>query len=198
MNMARANSEARFSQEVVHFFRERLREADLDSIQVKERVKILKDFTVGLDRENQWRLIAGFQQQDIVFFDPQQNMALDRFKSEIMRIDKYDRTGQKPIHVPLLICELKLGSSVNTHALITYSSISAQLKGIFPHCAYYFVMDTNEERGMKPETVLRHAKGFDRVFLNWYAEKDQVWAAVRAHLEYLSSLGLLPPSQEHR
>ena len=196
--MSRVHSETQFSQEVVHFLRDRLRETDLLSVQVEERVKILKDFTVGLDRESRWRLIAGFQQQDIVFFAPQQNMALNKFKSEIMRIDKYDRTGQKPIHIPLLVCELKLGSSINTHSLITYSSISAQLKGIFPHCAYYFVMDTNEERGMKPETILRHAKGFDRVFLNWYAEKAQVWAAVRAHLEYLSSLGLLPPVQGHR
>jgi hypothetical protein len=111
-----------------------------------------------------------------------------------MRIDKYDRTGRKPITIPLAICELKIGANINTHEMITYSSISTQLKSIFPHCAYYFVMDSNEKRGMKPETVLRHSKGFDRVFLNWYLEREKVWEAVQAHFAYLHDLGLMPAS----
>ena len=32
---------------------------------------------------------------------------------------------------------------------------------------------TNEDRGMQPETVLRHSRGFDRVFLDW-KEKERI------------------------
>ncbi len=191
--MAKSQStEPEFSREIAQFLQGKLAGAGLNAITVAERVKVLKDLTIGMDRDNRWRLIAGFQQQDIVFFSPQQCIPLADFQSKVMRIDKYDRTGQKSVVIPLLICELKLGSSVNTHAMITYSSISAQLKSIFPHCAYYFVMDTNQARGMKPETVLRHSKGFDRVFLNWYRERDKVWEAIQAHFEYLTGLGLMP------
>src|SRR5574341_902226 len=107
------------------------------------------------------------------------------FGSEFVRIDKYDKTGQKKIVIPFVVCELKIGSKTNTHSLITYASISNQLKSIFPHCAYYFVMDSNQKRRMKPETVLRHSKGFDRVFLNWEEEKGKIWKAIRAHPDYL-------------
>jgi len=151
-------SELEFSREVAQFLHGKLAAEGMSAITVAERVKVLKDLTIGPDRDGRWRLIAGFQQQDIVFYSPQQCIPLADFQSSMMRIDKYDRTGQRSVVIPLLICELKLGSSVNTHAMITYSSISAQLKSIFPHCAYYFVMDTNEDRGMKPETVLRHSK----------------------------------------
>jgi hypothetical protein len=50
---------------------------------------------------------------------------------------------------------------------------------------------SNEERGLRPETVLRHTKGFDRVFLNWFREKDDIWRAIEAHFDYLDKLGLL-------
>jgi hypothetical protein len=57
-------------------------------------------------------------------------------------------------------------------------------------------MDSNRERGMQPETVLRHSKGFDRVFLNWYKEKEEVWKAIQAHFDYLSELGMMPSSED--
>ena len=188
----KARTEAEFSADAVRFFRDKLSAAGLEAVQVAEREKILKDFTIGLDRDGRWRLVVGFQQQDIVFFSPAQSFRMADFQSPVTRIDKYDRTGKKPILIPLLICELKVGSSINTHGLITYASICAQLRSVFPHCAYYFVLDSNRERGMKPETILRHAKGFDRVFLDWYVEKGKVWQAIQAHFEYLAELGLMP------
>jgi hypothetical protein len=189
----RRHTEAKFSQEVVQFFRDQLAETRWgDGTEAQERVKIMKDFTIGVDRESAWRLIAGFQQQDIGFYAPTQIVPMDQFRSAFMRIDKYDRTGRKPIVIPLLICELKVGSSVNTHGLITYSSISTQLKGVFRHCAYYFVLDSSQERSMNPETVLRHAKGFDCVFLDWDREQAKVWEAIEAHFRYLEGVGLMP------
>jgi hypothetical protein len=188
----RPNAEAEFSAQVAAFFRGKLAEAGPGSITVAEAEKILKDLTVGLDRDGRWRLVAGFQQQDIVFYSPQQSFKMADFKSSVLRIDKYDKAGQKPVIIPLAICELKIGSNMNTHSLITYASISTQLKSIFPHCAYYFVVDSS---GMQPETVLRHSKGFDRVFLNWYKEKEGVWKAIQAHFDYLSELGMMPSSE---
>jgi len=185
-------SEAEFSKKVVEFFRSHLSEAGLDGvITVQERVKILKDLTIGKDRNERWRLLAGFQQQDIVFYCPDHSIPMADFKSEVVRVDKYDRTGQTPVIVPLAICELKIGYRTNTHALITYSSISSQLKNIFPHCAYYFILDSNEDRGMQPETVLRHSKGFDRVYLNWKKEKQKIGQEIFTHFEYLAELGVL-------
>lgn len=185
-------NESEFSVEVVRFFRAKLNAGRLTGIHVEERLKILKDLTIGKDREGQWRLVAGFQQQDIVFFAPSDCINMDDFMSPVMRIDKYDRTGATPVTIPLVVCELKLGSAMNTHNIITYASISTQLKSIFPHCAYYFVMDSSRLRHINPETVLRHSKSFDRVFLDWETEKEKVWEAIRAHLEYLGERGLLP------
>ena len=181
-----------FSKEVVNFFREKLSQSKWEGlVTVEEKVKILKDFTIGKDRAGQLRLLAGFQQQDIVFSCPAQAIPMAAFKSKVMRIDKYDRTGQTPVTVPLLICELKVGKGVTTHAVIVYSSIAAQLKNIFPHCAYYFVMKSNEWRGMQPETVLRHSKGFDRVYLNWVREMEAVWQDIESHFNYLSQIGVI-------
>jgi len=186
------DTEAKFSSEVVRFLRRKLVASQWrGTLACDERVKILKDFTIGRT-QGRWRLIAGFQQQDIVLYAPCQSIQMTEFSSRALRINKYDKTKQKPVIIPLLICELKIGVKTNTHALITYGSISAQLKSIFPHCAYHFVMDSNRERGMKPETVLRHSKGFDRVFLNWHEEKSKVWKAVENHFKYLEEYGLLP------
>jgi hypothetical protein len=44
---------------------------------------------------------------------------------------------------------------------------------------------------MKTETVLRHPKGFNRIFLDGSKEKDKVWDAIRAHIDYLGEVGLL-------
>jgi hypothetical protein len=183
--------ESKFSMDVLRFFQAKIANAGATNIQVAEKIKILKDFTVGKDRDGHWRLIAGFQQQDIVFYVSADNLPMKDFMSPVMRIDKYDRTGETPVIIPLAICELKLGSSLITHTLITYASISTQLKSIFPHCAYMFLMDTNLRRGVQPETILRHCKGFDRVFLDWNSEKEKIWQTIQAHFLYLKERGIL-------
>lgn len=185
-------SEAEFSIEVVTFFRNKVIEVGWQKVvEVQERVKILKDLTIGKDRDHNWKLVAGFQQQDIVFFNPADQIKMSDFRSEVIRIDKYDRSERTPITVPLIVCELKMGHALNTHTMITYASISTQLKSIFPHCAYFFIMDSNKERGLKPETVLRHTKGFDRVFLDWEQEKEKVWRDIQAYFKYLAELKLI-------
>lgn len=184
-------AETVFSQQVAAFFHAQISTTPwAEVLKVKERVKILKDLTIGKDRDGQWRLIAGFQQQDIVFYS--YAIPMPDFKSKVVRVDKYDKTDETPVIIPLAVCELKIGAAMNTHALITYASISAQLKSIFPHCAYFFVIDSNQERGLKPETILRHTKGFDRVFVDWVSEKEHIWQALLAHFNYLVELNLLP------
>lgn len=191
-----SKSEARFATEVVKYFREKLTHRRFyPFISVATAVKILKDLTIGKDREGCWRLVAGFQQQDVVFFCYDHCVSMSDFRSKFLRIDKYDRRGMKPVIIPLVVCELKIGSNTNTHALITYGSISAQLKSIFPHCAYYFIMDSNRNRGMKPETILRHSKSFDRVFPDWDKEKEIAWQTIDAHLKQLAEFGILSTSR---
>jgi hypothetical protein len=46
-----------------------------------------------------------------------------------------------------------------------------------------------------PETILRQAKGFDRVYLDWEAEKDNVWSDVLDHLTYLEGRASVIPSE---
>jgi hypothetical protein len=185
-------SEEDFSNEAAEFFGKKLQESPFAGVlEVHTKVKIMKDVTVGRDREGAWRLIVGFQQQDLVFFNPAQDVPMARFKSEFMRIDKYDRSEQRPVVIPHAVCELKVGEGLVTHTLITYSTISSMLKSVFPHCAYYFVMRSNEARGLRPETVLRHTKGFDRVFLNWVTERDELWDALEQHFTHLAKMGLL-------
>ena len=36
-----------------------------------------------------------------------------------------------------------------------------------------------------PETILRQAKGFTRIFLNWEEEKAIIWKDIENHLIYL-------------
>jgi hypothetical protein len=86
-------NESQFSADVIKFFRAKLDEGGLSTVQVAERLKVLKDFTIGKDREGEWRLIAGFQEQDITFFVRSDSIAMSKFMSPAMRIDHYDRTG---------------------------------------------------------------------------------------------------------
>ncbi|MCB8948440.1 MAG: hypothetical protein H6653_10545 [Ardenticatenaceae bacterium] len=182
-------NENEFSQKVLSYFQVQLQKAGWhERILVQEKVKILKDFTVGRDRNGRWRLIAGFLQQDIVFSYPDCDFDKTAFLSEVMRIDKY---SDQKITIPLAICELKVGSSVNTHAMITYGSIAAHIKQVFPHCAYYFVIDSSKKRKFNPETILRHAKSFDRIYPDWEMEKQKTWQTIAEHINYLIELGII-------
>jgi hypothetical protein len=171
-------AEKDFSTEVKAFFRDKLKHSGLD-LEVEERKMILTDFTVG--RVNgHWKLIAGFQQQDIVIFNSKDSISVSDFSSNFLHIAKLDRKGEKPIIIPVVICELKVDrKDLQTPSLITYSSIADHIKTIFPHCRYYFVMDSNKVRNMRHVTLLRHSKGFDRVFSEWEIEKEQLWKVIQ-------------------
>jgi len=182
-------TEEAFSQEVLAFFRLRLAKSRFAGrVEAAEKVKVLKDLTVG-NVDGTWRLVAGVQQQDVVFYCPTDSFDYRDFKSKAMLdIKKY--RGRR-IHVPLAICELKTGDkNMNTHVMITYSSIAEQLKTVFPHCQYHFVMRTNA-RSFTQETFLRHCKGFNRVFTEWSRDRDEVWFTIRQHLEWLERNGMI-------
>ena len=182
-------AEDRFSDEVLAHYQRKLAVSPWNGrVTVAAKVKVLKDFTVGRV-DGRWSIIAGVQQQDIVFFHEKDSINYSDFKSKAMLdINKY---RDKPIHVPFLVVELKVGSgNMNTHEFITYSSISAQLKQVFPHCRYCLLMAANE-RGFRQQTFLRHCKGFDRVFVGWKSERDRLWAYIEHHLRYLEETAVI-------
>ena len=96
----------------------------------------------------------------------------------------------KKLIIPIAVLELKIGKNINTHHFITYSHIARELKSVFPHCAYYFISSGWSKR-FAPETLLRHTKEFDRVFMNWEEEKERIINDLFSHLEYLKELKVL-------
>jgi len=74
---------------------------------------------------------------------------------------------------------------MNTHAFIVYGKIAEQIKSVYPFCAYYFILSSNKKRKLMPATVYRQAKAFDRVYLDWESQRDQIWEDIRIHLIYL-------------
>lgn len=179
-------AEDRFSDAVLADLRRALAESRWGkSVVVDPKVKIVKDFTFGRI-DGRWKLVAGVQQQDIVFYQSQDSIDYADFKSKAM--DKIGKYKGKQIHVPLLVLELKVGGKqLVTHQLITYSSISAQLKQVFPHCRYCLLI-RDENRQFSQQTLLRHCKGFDRIFVGWEQNKDAICQYVLNHLQYLQEI----------
>jgi len=181
-----------FSDTVLGYFQQKLAASRwAGRVTVAAKVRILKDFTIGRV-DDRWRLIAGVQQQDIVFYREQDSIGYGDFKSAAMLdIGKY---RGEPIHVPFAVVELKVGGeNMNTHELITYSSISTQLKQVFPHCRYCLLMQSNV-RGFSQSTFLRHCKGFDRVFVKWQSTQGRLWAYIEDHLGYLEEAAIIDPA----
>ena len=184
-------TERQFSRRVHGFFRRKLADSEWEKVlRVEQRVKVPTDFTFLRDRDGRWRLLVGFLEQDIVFYCPSHTILMEQFRSEAIRVD---RMGGNPVIIPLLVCELKVGARHRPviHTLITASSIASRVKSAFPHCACYFVMNSNRVRGFIRASITRHCKGFDRVFLNWEQECEQIWSDACAHFRFLSERGLL-------
>jgi len=180
-------TEPEFSKQVLDFFRVKLAsDKDFSEIKVDEEVNILKDFTLGKDKKGNWRPVLGLQQQDIVFY--KDTLTPEKLGKEAY-ITNIGKRGE--IVIPLAICELKVDQSFATPAFLTYSRISQEIKYIFPYCAYYFLLDSNKERNLQPDTLLRQSKGFDRVFLEWEDDKEVIWNDIRKHLEYLKRLNVI-------
>jgi hypothetical protein len=93
--------------------------------------------------------------------------------------------GKNHIRIPLLICELKVNQNISTAQFITYSKIAEQIRDVHPYCAYFFIIGGSGTRKLMPQTILRQAKGFTRVFLNWENEKAIIWKDIESHLVYL-------------
>jgi len=178
-------TEYQFSIKVKKFIESGLTQSSFSSIKVKEKVNILNTLTVGKVQED-WKIIFGFLEQDIVLY--QDEIDITELKSNKILIPR--GTKDKKIIIPLAVLELKIGESLNTHHFITYSHIAKELKSVFPHCTYYFVSG-GQKRKFAAETLLRHTKEFNRVYLNWEKDKNKMLKELLAHFEYLEGLSIL-------
>lgn len=156
-------------------------------IEVMEKQQVLMNLTVGRnERTRTWNYYLGMQQQDIVFYLKDEQDTLDLLDHPVQyHWASRSQTSTRRIRVPLLICELKINRNFTSAHLTTYSKIAEQIRDVHPYCAYYFVVGGEGSRKMMPETVLRQAKSFSRVFLEWDMEKANVWKDVENHLTYL-------------
>lgn len=178
-------TEGQFSKKVKIFLEEKLKQKGYSLIKISERVNILNNLTVGKIK-SEWKIVFGFLEQDIILY--RDEMDVDELKSDKIFIPR--GTKDKKIIIPLAICELKIGKNINTHQFITYSSIAREVKSVFPHCAYYFVSGETK-REFSDATLLRHTKGFDRVYLNWEKDKGKILDDLILHLEYLKRLEII-------
>jgi len=185
-------SEEKFSDYVAKYFNNKLRETNLDKdIEVKSKINILRDITVGYDKKKKvYKIYFGFQQQDIVFTPRDSKKFIPIWKGNDFIAYHWLQSEMDKLIVPLLICELKIPQSMTTHQFVTYSKICEQIKEVFPYCNYYFLLSSNVKRKLMPETVLRQGKSFDRVFLNFAensGEREKCWESIYDHLLYLKT-----------
>lgn len=173
-----------FSEVAVRFFKRKLATSEFSNVSVERKLNILKDFTFVKDKRG-WDPFYGSQEQDVVFYR-------DVLDPEILHhpIHGIGTSGRKLV-APLVICELKLGGTIDTHQILTYARISEEIKSIFPHMAYFLVLDSSEARRLRPATISRQAKGFDRVFLEWEEDRKTIWGDIKGHLEYLKRIKIL-------
>jgi hypothetical protein len=156
-------------------------------IEVLEKQQVLMNLTIGRDpKSNQWRYYLGMQQQDIVLYLTDKSDSLEMMPSPIQyHWASSNQRREKHVRIPLLICELKVNRSLTTDQFVTYSKIAEQIREVHPYCAYFFIIGGSGKRTLMPETILRQAKGFTRIFLKWEEEKDIIWKDIENHLVYL-------------
>jgi len=175
-------TEREFSKQVKKFLIKNL-QPRYPEIKIAERVNVLVNLTVGKVK-SEWKVMLGFLEQDLVLYKDE--IEISKIKAEGIFIPR--ATKDKKIVIPLAVIELKLGKNVNTHQFLTYSYIAKELKTTFPYCAYYFVCS---EEKFRPETLLRHTKGFDRIFTNWKRDKNTLLSDLILHLNYLKRVRVL-------
>lgn len=177
-------NEQQFNNQVAKYFRGKLKDERLSSIHLEQCIYILRDFTFS--KREDWQLLTGFQEQDIVFY--KDKVPRDKFCSDLVKTTGTGLRGD--LIIPLVICELKVAPII-THAIITSGKIASEIKQTFPHCACYFILDTNKKRRLSRDTIVRQGKGFDRVFLEWKEEKETIWQDIKRHFDYQKRLGIL-------
>ncbi len=171
-------TEAEFTKKVLNFFQKKLKRSGLP-IKVESCNYILRDFTFSRDKKGKWQLLCGTQEQDIIFYKD----IISR-KDFLGEIGKTSGAGlRKDLIIPLALCELKVGT-LNTHGMIVADKIAQDVKSIFPHCISLFIVLSDIKRKLGPETVLRQAKSFNGVYLEWEKEKEAIWKELRKHFEY--------------
>jgi hypothetical protein len=158
-----------------------------NKIEVLEKQQVLMNLTIGRDpKSNQWRYYLGMQQQDIVLYLTDESDSVEMMPLPIQyHWASSNQRGEKRIRIPLLICELKVNRNLTTDQFITYSKIAEQIREVHPYCAYFFIIGGSGKRTLMPETILRQAKGFTRIFLKWEEEKNIIWKDIENHLVYL-------------
>ncbi len=180
--------EKQLSAEVKEFLSARAKASKFSNkVEVLDNQQVLMNLTIGRDpKSSEWRYYMGMQQQDIVLYLSDETDSVEMMLSPVQY--HWASKGQRErnrIRIPLLICELKVNQSLTTDQFITYSKIAEQIREVHPYCAYFFIIGGSGRRTLMPETILRQAKGFTRVFLNWEEEKDTIWMDIENHLIYL-------------
>ena len=187
-NETRAITEDQLSKEVREFLSSMVNKSEFrDRIEVLEKQQVLMNLTIGRDPKTRtWRYYMGMQQQDIVLYVSDE---LDSIEMMPLPVQYHwastDQRRKNHIRIPLLIIELKVNQSATTAQFITYSKIAEQIREVHPYCAYFFVIGGKGTRKVMEETILRQAKGFTRVFLNWEEDKNMIWKDIENHLTYL-------------
>ena len=158
-----------------------------NKVEVLEKQQVLMNLTIGRNpKSGEWRYYMGMQQQDIVLYLRDESDSVEMMPLPIQyHWASSNQREKNRIRIPLLICELKVNRNLTTDQFITYSKIAEQIQEVHPYCAYYFIIGGSGKRTLMPETILRQAKGFTRIFLNWEEEKAIIWKDIENHLIYL-------------
>lgn len=153
-----------------------------DQVEIKTKIKILKDVTVVPDKST-FNIVFGYAQQDIVIYS----------KNKIPPIHDVRHVKSKEareIIVPLVIFEVKIGKGLTSHVIETYSHIAREIKDKFPFVMYNFVIQQSDKR---KETLWRQGKHFDRILIESRLHKltEKMINITKEHLSDLTEKGVL-------
>lgn len=184
------SKEDKFRKRVFLFFKKKLKKSSFYSrVAVVEKKQILKDVTMVNDKtrfhnvkKTRWSLILGFQEQDIIFVS---RTFIEKKRFANSDIIEFSRCPDWVL-VPLIICELKIGSNLTTHNLLTCSQIAREIKYLQPFCKYFIIVDKG--RTFFGETIARQTKEIDGLFLNWEEDKNFIWRGIKNYLHDIKSL----------
>lgn len=155
-----------------------------DQVEIKTKIKILKDVTV-VPEKSTFNIVFGYAQQDIVIYSKKK---IPPIHDEHVRHVK-SKEGREII-VPLVIFEVKIGKGLTSHVIETYSHIAREIKDKFPFVMYNFVIQQSDKR---KETLWRQGKHFDRILIESRLHKltEKMINITKEHLSDLTEKGVL-------
>lgn len=127
------------------------------NIKIK-KCRVLRDIFMRF-HNNDYFLQLGFFDQDVVIYENCMNIE-EFYGVKGIKIHNIDRDMRDQICIPKIILELKY-DGINTHTLITYSSIAADIKSIFPNCKYLLVL--LHKGSSSHDKLMRNGKNFDGI-----------------------------------